>query len=407
MRIPHLRAGARTGRVVAGVLLLAATSLALATSPAGSEPAGDPSSASPSSVKAPTPELKALISDDPAEGLPGFDDLPPRLSISQTEGIVTNSQHAVARRAKMSITSQQIWGGLYFGELNDPLENPTRYLATCNSVRIPHCIPDPFYQPSCATEDPATQWVTSYFRTPLYPLKPLEGGGAEVGILTKEKINLITFGAIPATATLTISVPRVNGKIQPLMSHSWARSRNRGCTNIPADIPGASALVEGKINIRLSDLTVDGVPVELGPNCRTNRPIDLYLWGDASAGRPYAPGSGGYLAAFDGLHPGSRGPLNDPYYFEDNGRTIPASTGIDIPPFANCGTSGDDLSPLVSAMASGPNNPVRALQGGLIAWNRIPLEDLSKCGGSPTRPVCPLPGPEVPPMPPLPDGEGQ
>ncbi|HEY9393439.1 MAG TPA: hypothetical protein VIP58_04855 [Nocardioides sp.] len=405
MPIPRPRAGARTGRVAVGVLLLAATFLALPTGPATGDPEVDPPSASQSSVKAPTPDLQALIADDPAEGLPGFDDLPPSRSISQTEGIVTNSQHAVARRSKMSITSQQIWGGLYFGELNDPIENPTKYTTNC-TTRV-RCVPDPFYQPSCATDDPATQWMTNYFRTPLYPFKPLEGGGAEVGILTEDKINLIAFGTIPATATLTIAVPRVSGKVQPLMTHAWAR-KVRGCVPPPSELPKTSTLVEGKVTLQLSDLEVDGVPVELGPNCRTNQPADLRLWGegDAASGG-YSPGSGGKLGAFDGLHPGSRGPLNDPYYFQDNGRTIPASTGIDIPPFSNCGTSGDDLSPLVSAMASGPNNPVRAVQGGLIAWGRIPLEEPSKCGGTPTRPVCPLPGPEVPPMPPLPDGEGQ
>jgi hypothetical protein len=117
------------------------------------------------------------------------------------------------------------------------------------------------------------------------------------------------------------------------------------------------------------------------------------------------------LAAIDGLHPGSRGPLNDPYYLEDNGREIPASSGLNIPPFANCGTGGEDLSPLVTAMASGPNNPVRVTQSKLVPVGRIPLEDLRMCvGGNPQHgipPLCPLPAPEIPEMPPLPDDEGQ
>ncbi|NYI78806.1 hypothetical protein [Nocardioides panzhihuensis] len=406
MRIPHpgLRAGARTGRAAIGVLVLAGTLLVLPTGPAKGDPEVDPQSASQSSVKVPTPELKALLAANPAEGQPGFDDLPANLSISLTEGTVTTSQHAVVRRSKMSITSRPIWGALYFAELNEPLENPTKYVATCTAAI--RCVPDPFYQPSCATADPSTQWMTGYFRSPIYPIKPLEGGGAKVGILVQDKINLIAFGTIPATATLTISVPRLDRAVQPLMAHVWSRRRTRGCVPVPSDIAGASSLVEGKINIQLSDLEVDGVPVDLGPRCQTKRPADLYLWGDTTSGT-YSPNGGGPLGAYDGLHPGSRGPLNDPYYVKDNGRIIPPSSGIEVPPFANCGTNGDDLSPLVSAMASGPNNPVRAMQKTLVAINRIPLEDLSTCGGTPTRPQCPLPAPEVPERPPLPDGEGE
>lgn len=404
MRIPRPRAGARTGRAAVGVLLLAAAFLALPTGPAKGDPEVAPQSASMSSGEAPTPELKALIADDPAEGLPGFSDLPPTPG-TLTSGTVTNSQIAISRRSKMAITSRLIWGGLYFGQFNSPIENPTSFKATCTTAS-PYCIPDPFYQPSCATDDPATQWVTAYTRHLMYPLNPLKSGGAEVGVLIKDKINLIAFGTIPATATLTLFVPRVNGKVPPLKIHGWDRKPNKGCVPIPADIPRTSTLLEGKVTVQLSDLVVDGVPVDLGPRCRTREPTDLYVWGKVTPGdreNTYFPGSGGPLGAYAGLHPGSRGPLNDPYYLEDNGRTIPPSSGIDIPPFTNCGAGGDDLSPLVTAMASGPNNPVSARQGPIVPLNRIPLEDISMCA----RTLCPLPAPDVPARPPLPDGEGQ
>lgn len=404
MRIPRPRAGARTGRAAVGVLVMAGTFLVLPTGPAKGDPEVDPQSASQSSVKAPTPELKALITDNPAEGKPGFNDLPATHSISLLEGTVTASQHAVARRSKMSITSRPIWAAMYYGEFNTPIDNPTGYIGP-SCTRQVACVADPFYQPSCATEDPSTQWKTSYFRHQMYPIKPIEGGGAEVGILTEDKINLIAFGTIPATATLTISAPRVHGKVQPLTAHQWSRQKS-GCAPQPSDLPKASALVDGKVILQLSDLEVDGVPVDLGPRCRTKHPAELYLWGDFARGN-YNANNGGPLGAYDGLHPGSQGPLNDPYYRDDNGRTIPPSSGIDIPPFVNCGTSGDDLSPLVSAMASGPNNPVRAVQGQIVAFDRLPLEDLNKCGGSPAKPLCPLPAPEAPEIPPLPHGEGQ
>lgn len=404
MRIHRPFAGARTGRVAAGVIVLATTFLALPTGPATGEPDIDPQNPSQSDLKAHLPGVTTLIADNPADGLPGFDDLPVRNSFSVTEGTVTSSQHAVARRSKMSITSRLIWGAMYFGEFNIPTDSPTSFNPLCILQR--HCLSDPFYQPSCATDDPVTHWKTNYVRNPMYPLKPLEDGGAEVGVLSEEKINLIAFGTIPATATLTMSVPRVDGKVQPLMAHMWGRMSDaawaKGCAPLPSDLHKVSTLLEGKIIVQLSDLEIDGVQVDLGPRCRTKQPTQVYLWGDAAVGS-YTPGGGGPLGAFDGLHPGSRGPLNDPYYREDNGRTIPPSSGINIPPFVDCGTGGDDLSPVVSAMASGPNNPVRAVQKPIVPLHRIPLEDLSLCGGS----LCPLPAPEVPPMPPLPDGEGE
>ncbi|GGU39079.1 hypothetical protein [Nocardioides albus] len=406
MRIPH--PGARAGQAAIGVLLLAATFLAVLSGPAQGDPEVDPRSASQSNLKADLPGVTTLIEDNPAEGLPGFDDLPANLSLSGTEGTVTNSQHAVARRAKMSITTSPIWAALYTFTFNSPIENPTTYKGGCNKFNKTPCTPDPFYQPPCATDDPSTQWPTRYSHHILYPFKPLEGGGAEVGILSEDKLNLIAFGSIPATATLTMSVPRVNGKVQPLASHLWERripGAPTGCSPRPNDIPIVSALVEGKVTLELSDLEVDGVPVELGTKCRTSHPANIYLWGDYGSGS-YFPATGGPLAAYEGMHPGSRGPLNDPYYYEDNGRTIPPSSGVDIPPFVNCGVGGEDLSPVVTAMASGPNNPVRAIQGPLIFINRIPLENITMC--EPHRPtVCPLPAPEIPEMPPLPDGEGE
>lgn len=401
MRIPRPRAGARTGRVAVGILLLGAILLALPTSPATGDPEDEPQGASQSNLVPAPPGVAPLIADDPGEGFPGYTDLPLNKSISATEGTVTNSQRSVVLRSKMSITTSPIWAALYLYAFNEPVENPTAYKPACAGTG--HCTPDPFYQPDCATDDLATQWMTAYSRHPLYPLKPLKGGGAEVGVLTETKVHLIAFGTIPATATLTMSVPRVDGKVQPLMSHMWDR-KAKGCAPLPPDLPKVSALVEGKVIIQLSDLQIDGVPVDLGPKCRTGRPADVYLWNDPASGA-YFPSSGGPLGAFEGLHPGSRGPLNDPYYFEDKGRTLPASSGVDIPPFVNCGARGDDLSKLVSAMASGPNNPVRAVQGSLIFLDRIPLEDLDMCATTDKR--CPLPPPATPPMPPLTDGEGQ
>lgn len=341
--------------------------------------------------------------DEPAvAAAPGDEDLP-QTPIAQARGVVTNSQGGVVRRSKMYITTRSekpIWGVLYQGIYNWPVENPTSFLPLC--IRGRPCVPDPFYQPPCATDDPATQRQAQYIRYRLYPVSPRGGGrGADVGLITEMQVNLIAFGSLPATATLTLRVPRVDGKVQPLRVHTW-QTRVLGCD--PSYVaPAVSALAEGQVDITLADLKVDGVPVDLGPSCRTVRAADLQLWGETELGG-YFPGSGGPLGAYDGLHPGSLGPLKSPFYFEDNGRVIPPSTGITIPPFTGCGTDGEDLSALVTAMASGPNNPVRARQGPLISHidGIVDLNNLARCDHNG---VCPLPAPEIPDRPPLPEGD--
>src|SRR5699024_4938296 len=149
----------------------------------------------------------------------------------------------------------------------------------------------------------------------------------------------------------------------------------------------------------ISNLRVDGKRVELGDNCRTAQPVDLELWGEPDEYYPIGSSNGGRLAQYDGWFPGTTAPLNSPYYFDDNGREYGPSTGIDIPPFTGCGNNGDDLDPLVTAMASGPNNPLIVEQGPGIPLDPvggIDWDDLDRCA----RPgVCPT----VPETPELPD----
>lgn len=355
--------------------------------------------------------LSTPSSSAPGDPIPGEGDLPQTRYNGAGEGVVTTSQSAAMRRSKMVITmsgDSPIFGLLYNGLYNWPADDPTTYLALCSRGRP--CVADPFFQPTCATEDLTTQKRGSYFRSLIYPVGRLDGG-VDVGLVGRVRVRMVAFGAIPATATLTLRSTRKAGKVTPLLVQLWASStaEQLGC-DPSFDAPKLTALVEGQIDIALSDLEVDGIPVNLGSHCRTVRPTDLRLWGDTSLGS-YSPNTGGPLGAFDGLHPGSLGPLDSPFYVESQGRTIPASTGVTVPPFTGCGTGGDDLSPLVSAMASGPNNPVRAVQSPVVSHEVIPgepfprevLRDISAC--SPFGGQCPLPGPDAPERPPLPEGE--
>lgn len=291
-----------------------------------------------------------------------------------------------------------IMGVFYNNVFNTPVEAPTSFTGGLCSRGRP-CIPDPFEQPSCATSDINTQWRGGYYRYVIYPVRQLPSGGVDAGFVAKVRVNLIAFGSIPASGTLTLRSPRINGKVEPLKVHLWDIKTGLGCA------PTAThphTLVEGRVSISISDLRVDGVQVDVGPSCRTVRPAELAAWGDSGAGG-YFPLTGGNIGAYDGLHPGSRGPLESPYYQEDEGRTLPASTGITVPAFTGCESGGDDMSPLITAMASGPNNPVRLRQGTVIVnLNGIDMNNLAACNH---QGLCPLPAPHTPERPPLPEGD--
>ncbi|WP_408898326.1 hypothetical protein ACJ5H2_04250 [Nocardioides sp. R1-1] len=386
MRTRHLRdiAPMRRGAVVS---ILVGLVIALLSLPSSSAP-GDPD-------------------------VPGESDLPGLDGYATERGTVANSQGTVVRRSKMYITigpENPIWGVFYSNLFNSPVDNPTGFKNLC-SQRNPVCVPDPFEQPDCATSDPETQFRGAFWRYRLYPVSPRAksaGGGVDVGVIARTRVNLLAFGSVPASATLTLTTPRVAGKVEPLRIMLWSLNR-RGCetTGNDAHWYHAHAFVEGRVNIAISDLRVDGVPVDVGDSCRTARPAQLSLYneGQAASGG-YSGGGGGNLGAFDGLQKGSLGPLDSPLYYEDRGRTLPDSTGMTIPEFTGCKGTSDDLSPLVTAMASGPNNPVRVTQSGVVTPDGgVDLDDLEKCYTYPDGvKLCPTP-PDAPPTPPIPAGE--
>ncbi|MFG2626332.1 DUF6801 domain-containing protein [Streptomyces sp. NPDC048473] len=110
-------------------------------------------------------------------------------------------------------------------------------------------------------------------------------------------------------------------------------------------------------SLRLHDVKVNGVPLDVGPNCRTSKPFKVVLRGE----RPF------YTDVFSG------GLL---------------SGEIDVPSFSGCGTGSEDLSPLFTASISGPGNLVTMNQGKTC----VPAQTNTFC--PPTMPV--IPGTEAP-----------
>jgi hypothetical protein len=97
-----------------------------------------------------------------------------------------------------------------------------------------------------------------------------------------------------------------------------------------------TAVVTVKLVARILEASVNGVAVDVGPDCRTSTPIDAVL----TANYPdYSITEGGVL-----------------------------SGTVTIPPFSGCGVT-EDLDPVFTGLVSGPGNYVKMTQGLICTIN--------------------------------------
>ncbi len=92
-----------------------------------------------------------------------------------------------------------------------------------------------------------------------------------------------------------------------------------------------SVVARATLSVRVYDVTVNGVALDVGENCRTREPITVALTADYPG--DYTPATGGFLDGY-----------------------------TDIPPFSGCGVDGD-LDPLLTGLISGKDNYVKMTQG--------------------------------------------
>jgi hypothetical protein len=123
------------------------------------------------------------------------------------------------------------------------------------------------------------------------------------------------FGFVPVTGTLRITQP------EPSDIYAWSTF------DIP---PTGLTTIKVKLSARIEDTTVNGVPLDVGENCRTAVPIDATFTGNYEN---YSITDGGVLTGT-----------------------------ITIPPFSGCGVD-EDLDPIVTGLVSGPGNFVKLTQG--------------------------------------------
>jgi hypothetical protein len=142
--------------------------------------------------------------------------------------------------------------------------------------------------------------------------------------LPPAKATFLTFRFVPVTATLVliertpIKIVSVSGTLAP-----------------PYPI---SVTATTKVSIHLSDVTVNGKPLNVGPGCQAKHLVTLKLSGHGFNTVPpkgYTVPTGGPLAGF-----------------------------VTIPPLTDCGVT-ENLNPLLTGTISGSRNYVKMTQGKL------------------------------------------
>lgn len=169
------------------------------------------------------------------------------------------------------------------------------------------------------------------------------GSDDNYGDLEPIVVRSLAFGMIPVEVTVHVSQQRgADGTPVPIpLSTTEDALLVDGAYTVRS--PGSS--IETAVDVRLSDLEVDGVPVDLGPDCRTAVPADLTL---RSGGYELTPQEKVSLMS-------TREGLETLYLAGIGGRL---TGNLTVPAFVGCTADGEDLSPLLTTAVSGPDNDV-------------------------------------------------
>lgn len=196
------------------------------------------------------------------------------------------------------------------------------------------------------------------------------------GEFPETRIRTVAFGSVPAEATVHVSQVRdAEGLPEPITVDSTDVQWDPGYGPFASTIPGrydviSDATVDGRVEVRVSDVVVDGVRVEVGDNCRAQRPAHLVATGEGYVAEAYPAPPG--VDPLTWVPPGK--------YHSLRGGLITGT--ISIPAFAGCGLGGENLSPLVTAIASGDDFPTQIHQDriGSLCFNKFSFNlDISDC----------------------------
>lgn len=172
------------------------------------------------------------------------------------------------------------------------------------------------------------------------------------------------FGVAPVTATVTLQ------QAGPLDRADCLETGPNGTTTTSPACPPVTVIANNyiggtstfgrandawavstvRLTMRLTDVTVNGTPLDVGDDCRTDGEL-------TSPGNPIDPSQ---VVVFGSNIPGV-GPAPD-FVSELFGPNALAGT-VTIPAFTGCGTAGEDLDPLMTATVSGSGNHAEIIQG--------------------------------------------
>jgi hypothetical protein len=154
-----------------------------------------------------------------------------------------------------------------------------------------------------------------------------------------------SYGFVPVTATATL----VQYGKAPVIAVLY---QNEG---LPVPTGGGNGnapyvvIVTGSFELRISDVDVNGVPLDVGPSCRTDGIL-------STPGNPAAPGE---LMLSGGSRNGDPVPA---YASVLNGGSVAGLASI--PPFTGCvSRTGEDLDALITSSISGTGDYVKEVQG--------------------------------------------
>jgi hypothetical protein len=266
--------------------------------------------------------------------------------------------------------------------LQIPAVTAVAYLDPAYRTPVSQTVPVPsYYRPKHPV--PGCHYNEGVLYTDLYavtirqPDKTKQGVVTSVGRFPATPVSALAFGAIPATATLHTHQVTRHGKLLPLVANtvtSYFSANASGASCDPSwdggkQTPPLNTVSHGLLAVRISDVRVDQQLVDVGNHCHTATPLRLNLFG-----RPgYIAYTGGQLVE-----------KYDPSRVRKGASTYPrhpGSSNLTIPAFVGCVNphTGEDFSPLITAMVSGPNNTVAVNQSQAIL-NGIDNRHVTVCG---------------------------
>ncbi|MFI0210889.1 DUF6801 domain-containing protein [Streptomyces diastaticus] len=152
------------------------------------------------------------------------------------------------------------------------------------------------------------------------------------------RATFLTYGFVPTTATVVLEQTEV------------MRLESDFYLGDPVKLDTA---IRASLVLRLSDVKVNGTPLDVGSDCRTETPLTSHEPEPDRFPGPHIVLDGFGLAPWEGQPEG--------YQLTTGG---PLTSEVTIPAFTGCGTSdGEDLNRLFTAAISGPGNYVKQIQG--------------------------------------------